>query len=49
MVEKCLGKIVSAHFGFDADYIYEFGLYLTFSLNDGASQVSAMITTNINP
>ena len=49
MVEKCLGKIVSAHFGFDADYIYEFGLYLTLSLNGGASQVSAMITTNINP
>ena len=48
MVEKCLGKIVSAHYGFDADYIYEFGLYLAFSLNGGASQVGAMITANIN-
>ena len=44
---KFLGKITSAEFGVDRDYRYDFGLYLTFSID--ASTVSCMYAANINP
>ena len=47
MTEKHLGKITSAEFGVDRDYCYDFGLYLTFSID--ASRVSCMYAANINP
>lgn len=44
---KFLGKITSAEFGVDRDYYYDFGLYLTFSID--ALSVSGMYVANINP
>ena len=47
MTSKYLGKITSAEFGVDRDYYYDFGLYLTFSID--ALSVSGMYVANINP
>ena len=43
MVEKHLGKILNAEFGFDKDYLHLYGLYLTFEF-DGCGVCGTMVT-----
>lgn len=49
MKEKVLGKIQSAHIGFNRDCPYLYGLFITFSLDGGTSGISCdRIIANVN-